>query len=341
MSTETSRDAPQPGGDEHTTYSDLAEVNLLRMRGRYDEAIQKCTALLRQRPNDAVLHSLIGDICRDQGNLDEAVQWYRMALDLDPNSAYDREKLDRLEHLTLASQSQRSALDWWRWAILACAAAVLAVAVGTGWAIWSSRTTPPARVEPAPTNQASPPGLAVPSPQRPQAQTAQPQVPPASQYPATAGAVKPIAENEETGSSTALERHLLDLLSKSIQPEVSGRTSVQSITIDPRSHTAVVSIYFTSPPAKPQELETLLADARAVAVWTLSLAPDLRSVTIRVLSRFAQRLGVVGPAELIFIGDLQRDRADIAAAPNANPFTAQWWSPRVTAAVPQGTGELR
>lgn len=345
MNAETSREIPQQDGEPHHAdrgghpeYSDLAEVNLLRMRGRYDEALEKCTALLRQRPNDPLLHSLIGDIYRDQGNPGEAVQWYRMALDLDPNSDYVREKLDRVEHLTLSGQTQRTELDWWRWAILACAAAILAVAVGTGWAIWSSRNASPTRVEHPSANQAAPPGLAVPTPQRPQTPTAQTQVQPPARSEVMAGPVRPSAD-EAAGSLTALERHLLDLLSKSIQPEVTGRTSVRSLTIDPRSHTAVVSMYLASPPTSPDDLNALVSDARAVALWTLSLAPDLRSVTIRVLSRFAQRLGVAGPVEIVFIGDLERDRADISSAPGTNPFSAQWWSPRVTAA--QSAGQVR
>lgn len=346
MNAETSRETPQKGGgphhaepSDHPEYSELAEVNLLRMRGRYDEAIEKCTTLLRQRPNDPLLHSLIGDVYHDQGNLDEAVQWYRMALDLDPTSDYVREKLEKAEHLTLSGQTKRTDLDWWRWAILACAAAILAVAVGTGWAIWSSRSTSPTRVEPPPASQAPPPGLAVPTPHSPQTPTAQTYVPPPARSEAMAGPVKPSGDGGTAGSLTALERHLLDLLSKSIQPEVSGRTSVRSLTIDPRSHTAVVSMYAASPPARPDELNALVWDARAVALWTLSLAPDLRSVTIRVLSRFAQRLGVAGPVEIVFIGDLERDRADIASALGTNPFSAQWWSPRVTAA--QSAGQAR
>ncbi|MGQ9523587.1 MAG: tetratricopeptide repeat protein [Armatimonadota bacterium] len=346
MTAETSQSTSQPGGEsaesDHRTYSDLAEVNLLRMRGQYEEAVRRCTDLLRQRPDDAVLHSLIGDIYSDQGSIEEAMQWYRMALDLDPASAYAKEKLERLEHLALVGKSQAQGLDWWRWTILAIASAILAVGVGTGWAIWSSRNTHPSRADNAPPPaQATPPGLDVRGARTPKPSAQSPQVFATPQIPAQSASPSQPTQGQDVSALTALEAHLLDLLSRSIQPEVSERSSVRSLTIDPRSHTAIVSMYCVSPPASPQDLDALVADARATALWTLSLAPDLRLVTVRVLSRFAQRFGVSGPAEIVFIGDLYRDRVDVTAPPTTNPFTSQWWNPRLAAAVPQNTRQTR
>jgi hypothetical protein len=88
----------------------LAEANLLRMRGRWPEAEAKCVDVMRISPKSVHAHSLLGDIYREQGRLDEAAQWYQMALDLDPNSGADLAKLAAVEkqRAKLAKQSART-----------------------------------------------------------------------------------------------------------------------------------------------------------------------------------------------------------------------------------------
>jgi len=71
----------------------LAAANLLRVRGSYSEAERRCIEVLRADPNNVHAHSLLGDIYRDQGRFEDARQWYQMALDLNPRSRPDREKL--------------------------------------------------------------------------------------------------------------------------------------------------------------------------------------------------------------------------------------------------------
>lgn len=82
----------------------LARANLLRMRGQWDEAVAVCTEALRRAPESATAHSLLGDIYEAQGKLDDALQWYGMAVDLAPNRPADREKLERV------TQAQRARL---------------------------------------------------------------------------------------------------------------------------------------------------------------------------------------------------------------------------------------
>ncbi len=99
----------QPGAKSDTTlglreeaplpreaYALLAQANLLRMRGRWDDAAGKCMEALRLAPDSASANSLLGDIYENQGRYDDAAQWYRMALDANPDSPADRLKLDRL-----------------------------------------------------------------------------------------------------------------------------------------------------------------------------------------------------------------------------------------------------
>lgn len=77
-------------------YAFLAQANLLRMRGCWDEAVGSCMAALRLAPDSPSAQSLLGDIYENQGRFDDAIQWYRMALDANPESRADRLKLDRL-----------------------------------------------------------------------------------------------------------------------------------------------------------------------------------------------------------------------------------------------------
>ena len=72
----------------------LARANLLRLRGQWNEALAVCTDALRHAPHSPSAHSLLGDVYEGQGKIDEAVQWFGMACDLDPTNQADRAKLD-------------------------------------------------------------------------------------------------------------------------------------------------------------------------------------------------------------------------------------------------------
>ncbi len=77
-------------------YALLAQANLLRVRGQWEEAAKSCMAALRLAPDSSSANSLLGDIYENQGRYDDAAQWYRMALDANPDSPADTVKLDRL-----------------------------------------------------------------------------------------------------------------------------------------------------------------------------------------------------------------------------------------------------
>jgi len=77
-------------------YALLAQANLLRIRGAWQEAVDKCMAAMRIVPGNSAAQSLLGDIYENQGKFDDAIQWYRMALDSNPGSIADKAKLNRL-----------------------------------------------------------------------------------------------------------------------------------------------------------------------------------------------------------------------------------------------------
>lgn len=86
----------ESSGLPREAYALLAQANLSRMRGQWQEATQKCMQVMTLAPNNASAQSLLGDIYDNQGFLDDAIQWYRMALDVQPDSPADRLKLSRL-----------------------------------------------------------------------------------------------------------------------------------------------------------------------------------------------------------------------------------------------------
>lgn len=92
-------------GSDTEVYRDLAQTNLLRMRGSYKEAIQVCLSILKRYPHNVTAHSLLGDIYAEQGDLEQAAEWYEMALDLSPQAEAERQKLDMIRRQILERQT--------------------------------------------------------------------------------------------------------------------------------------------------------------------------------------------------------------------------------------------
>lgn len=91
--------APIDKGDAHlagsdaAVYPELAQANLLRMRGQHKQAEEVCIGILRKYPNQGTATSLLGDICLERGDVDQAIQWYELALDIMPDSDVEKQKL--------------------------------------------------------------------------------------------------------------------------------------------------------------------------------------------------------------------------------------------------------
>jgi len=89
-------------GSDSAVYTELARANLLRMRGDYTAAQEQCRAILHKFPNNVSANQLLGDICVETGDLEQAKEWYELALDIAPDSESIRQKLEitrqRIEH---------------------------------------------------------------------------------------------------------------------------------------------------------------------------------------------------------------------------------------------------
>ncbi len=89
-------------GSDREVYPELARANLLRMQGKYEEAIDVCRRILGRFPSNETVHALLGDIHADQGKLEDAIQWYELLVELAPGNAHYSAKLHNLRAMHAA-----------------------------------------------------------------------------------------------------------------------------------------------------------------------------------------------------------------------------------------------
>ncbi|MFN3691019.1 MAG: tetratricopeptide repeat protein, partial [Fimbriimonadales bacterium] len=89
-------------GSDREIYPDLARANLLRMQGKYEEAIDVCRRILGRFPSNETVHALLGDIYADQGKLEDAIQWYELLVELAPTNVHYNAKLHQLRAMYAA-----------------------------------------------------------------------------------------------------------------------------------------------------------------------------------------------------------------------------------------------
>lgn len=87
------QDAPGVGGSDAEVYPELAKANLQRMRKEFKAAEDICLSILRRYPNNHTANMLLGDIAAERGELEQAVEWYELALDIVPDHEETQQKL--------------------------------------------------------------------------------------------------------------------------------------------------------------------------------------------------------------------------------------------------------
>ncbi len=315
------------GTPEGEMYPLLAAANLLRIRRQWDDATAKCIEVLRKYPNNASAHSLLGDIYRDQGMLRDAIEWYKLALELDPTSRADRAKLDHLADelydgkpaeagttAPAASQPLRRTLRDWleltqlnRPVGIVMVVVVLALFVGLLGAIVYNRTGPPVDAKrgmglnlPVDGNRRLPVAVA------------------------TSHARK---SNGPTASYAQRERQLAERLAAA----GAETFSMEWLAIDPRDETLQVSLRLKAPAAQaPAEVRTAVASAALTALRAAAQA-DEELVTLQARVLLAPAADDT-PPELAFVGQVAAARlhglADIELTPQEaiGVFTDSWWS---------------
>src|SRR5690606_26961020 len=94
-----------PGSDS-IVYPEIARANLLRLKGNLAEAETVCLAVLKRFPNNPAANGMMGDLCFEAGKLEDARQWYEMALELTPKDVGLRRKLQ-----AVAESSEREHVE--------------------------------------------------------------------------------------------------------------------------------------------------------------------------------------------------------------------------------------
>jgi hypothetical protein len=315
-------DAPgsKAGGDVETL---LASANLHRMRSEWDAAISDATDALRIDPRNPDIASLLGDIYEQRDMLDEALVWYQMALELEPGSEPDRQRLDHVSELVAARReaertgSFRAFQKHTRiWTIALVAIFVTVVSFAGITALFKGKPSGPAR--PKQTRVERPSGGGEPS--RP--------------MPLGPAAPNPSSESTDLAGTAAGGSAFRTPAEADIR---SGLSAAQSITdagvtiddaiADPRA--GVVTVTFSVPFKGFVSREQITRAAVAVARTTFGLRQDIRFVTARCVIQ----AGGAKP-QIAFVGDAARQSID-ALAENATDeqlaavFTRPWWNPGI------------
>ncbi len=120
--------------DRQILQSELARVNLLRIRGDLSSSKTLCLSILKRFPESVDAHVMMGDLHAEQGDLAPAAEWYSLALDLDRTAPGVQVKLNRVQAaLDISGQAGKNralVLSGNRtspWLYLAVAASVLAI----------------------------------------------------------------------------------------------------------------------------------------------------------------------------------------------------------------------
>ncbi|MDQ2687936.1 MAG: tetratricopeptide repeat protein [Armatimonadota bacterium] len=318
-------------------YTLLAQANLLRMRGQWPEAVEKCMKALRLAPDNASAQSLLGDIYENQGLLDDAIQWYRMALDVYPDSPADKMKLARViesKSRMLPPHALRQPLPppslpapqapsvghfpanpetlVRRTAYSAGALTLLVILAALAFTYGAPRI-----------GKADHP-LSVPT-----------VVVPATVAAPNVTSPAPTIETDAAVPSDPAERELLNAL-RAVPTLSSQGVAVVAVESDPRAGQLTLTVICQLPSAAPGR-DLILRDAlsAAQAAVQVTSAESYSQFTVRCLS--APPAGG-GSTPLLFVGDATRAAvtalpSDLSAVPTSQILTAfsnPWWSSVVT-----------
>ena len=286
-------------GLSREAYALLAQANLLRVRGCWLEAVDACRAALRLSPDSAAAQSLLGDIYENQGDLDQAAQWYRMALDSSPDSAADRMKLDRIlgyqEVASPAAVLPRAAAPERIIRALALAA-VLAVLLIAGLAFSAARR--------------------------------QAHSPPLDAEVKTAPVVVAAATGQAAPARDSAEQSLMDTLNAA--PALSGQSAAAlDVQIDPRTGRDTLTIGQAGPVASRASVERVALTAALTAAST-GAASDFTVRCVLPLPGGGGTLAFVGDVTRVSLPALPADGSDPLAAFNDAQIDAlllnSWWA---------------
>lgn len=310
--------ASTPDGSNVETL--LASANLHKMRSEWEASIADATDALRLDPRDPDIASLLGDIYAEREMLDEALVWYQMALELNPDSAPDKQRLEKLSKEIAAKRREEGTGSFKAfekhtkvWTIAMAGVFVLLVVLALMGTLLKGRHrgTPVPKPTGGSQSRISPPtGGSMPSGPRITPETTNPTAAPTS-----GSSLRTPAESDvRTGISAA-------------QSITDAGITIDDVIADPRS--GVVTVTFSVPYKGFVSRELITRAAVAVARMVFQLRQDAMFVTARCVIQS----GGTKP-QIAFVGDTARQSIDALAA-NATDqqltaaFTRPWWHPEI------------
>lgn len=289
-----------PSPEDDAVDSILLNAYLLKLRGKFDEAIEECIRALRKNPDNPVAHSLSGDIYFEQGKIEDAIRWYELALDLNPDSEADRAKLKKLIHLQAEEKAskkdfvaQLSDRIYTPPTAKAFSAIILILVIMVAWLLLYN----PFNSEPNVSTSVSP-------------------LPVKSTKEADGG----IAKNREDNSGPLLSQQELALLSRlnASSNIATLHLSINSVSVDPRNNSGIVT--FVGPISEGEDpYQTLLRDCLTVVREAFHLDVTLSGITVKAIYPVSEK-GQWNP-ELVFIGEISREKA--ASLDESNSYSEQ------------------
>ncbi|MHB1000628.1 MAG: tetratricopeptide repeat protein [Armatimonadota bacterium] len=296
---------------EDKVHALLISSNLMKLRGDLDGAIQECIKALRVNPDSLEAHSLLGDIYRDQGNIEEAERWYQLALDLKPDSAVDTRRLEQLKCLNNTGQAapdktpiaSAAMINWVTVGVLSAIILVLLTAI-----IWPLLPN---------ISGEEPDDVQAPSISNLGQRARRIPNPPAASTQAVMSSAHESSVMKDINSSSALSGSHLQVINS---------------TIDPRHNTAVLT--FIGPViADNERMAQLVKDCLIIAKEVFQRDTTLTQVTVRAL--YSIPVNGEQRSEVVFIADSKRESA-VQVDPGTADYSQQiaslenvWYHPGI------------
>lgn len=305
-------------------YGLLAQANLLRVRGQWDEAVSLCMTAMELLPGFSAAQSLLGDIHECRGHKEDAIRWYQMALDSNPDSHADRRKLESLlradrivpsledvhpmkpqEPVEAPYRTAGFALPVaLRIAAIVCAVSIVGLTI---LAVFKQRARGNAAAG-APLLYSAPPVL-------------------------VGSGTTPLPTPSQTTTDRPLdpsEESLLDSLKSALLAQ-NAPVRADDIMSDPRSGAIVTTVVLTdtSPPSS-REAVLKIAATVAQAGTHIQAASAYNTWTVRILAPesagTAPSLLFIGDAQRATVGALPTDLTSVTAEQLTPLFANTWWS---------------
>lgn len=302
-----------------TVHALLLNAHLMKLRGELEAAIGECIKALRINPDNVAAHSLLGDIYYEQGKTDEAMNWYKLALDLKPDSSVDRARLERLlseKKTPISEETKPERKGWNKKALLAVIAVVVAlIAVAL---IITEVIIPLTAQQPVSNVPAAPPVI------ENTPRTIMPRDTTGGDGNTPAASVAPVTGSyQETALATGLD---------SSQTLIDAKLRIVSILIDPRNGSVMIT--FVGPPlvAGQNTMEDVAKSSFIICKTAFLQNSTITRINVRALYSIPID-GKLQP-EIVFTGDMSREKAlstDVES-PNLpdmiNIFENAWWHPQ-------------